>query len=105
MAGTATGAAQENSLQICAVAHGESARSASVSGNVVFMSLYIVIPFDRMHRINPTHMALGTRRSTPLNPLKIDSMTVDVGTASCAVQFDKGPVQGVGEISPLERMD
>ena len=54
---------------------------------------------------NPAHMALGTRRSTPLNPFKVGSMTVDVGTAGRAVQLDKIGVQGVGEISPLKRMN
>ena len=48
MAGSATGAAQENPLQICAVAHGDSARRASVRGNVVFMKQYICIPSGRM---------------------------------------------------------
>ena len=50
-------------------------------------------------------MALRTRGSTPLNPVKVGSMTVDVGTAIRAVEVDIGPVQGVGEISPLDRMD
>jgi hypothetical protein len=50
MARSTTGAAQENSLQICAVAHGDSARRASVGSDVVFMKLYVGIPFDRMLR-------------------------------------------------------
>ena len=105
MAGSATGTAQENPLQVRAVAHGESARSASIGGDVVFMSFYIVIPFDRMLRKNPAQMALRTRGAAPLNPVKVGSMTVDVGTAIRAVQLDIGRVQGVGEMSPLEGMD
>src|SRR5208337_2934122 len=49
MAGSATGAAQEHPLQICAMAHGDSARSASVRGDVVSMEQYICIPSGRMY--------------------------------------------------------
>ena len=105
MAGSATGAAQEHPLQICAMAHGDSARGASVRGDVVSMGLYIVTPCDRMLRKYSAQMALRTRGSTPLDPVKVGSMTVNVGTASRAVQFDIVSMQSVSEISPLDRMD
>jgi hypothetical protein len=44
MARSATGAAQEDSLQLCAMAHGDSTGSASVGSKVVFIKLYIGIP-------------------------------------------------------------
>ena len=53
----------------------------------------------------PAHVALGARRSASRNPFKAGSMTVDVGTAGRPVQLDKIGVQGVGEISPLKRMN
>jgi hypothetical protein len=105
MARSATGAAQENPLQIYAVAHGDSARKASVGSNVVFMKLYVGIPFDRMLGKYPAHMALRTRRSTPLNTPKIGSVTGDVGTGRRAVRLDISPVQSVGEISPQDGMN
>ena len=85
MAGSATGAAQENPFQIRAVAHGDSARGASVGTHVVFMKLDVGIPGDRMLRIYPAHMALRTRRSTPLNTIKVGSVTVDIGAGRRAV--------------------
>ena len=105
MAGSATGAAQENPFQIRAVAHGDAARRGSVRAYVVSMKHDIRIPFDRMLRSWPAQMALRTRRSTPLNPFKVGSVTGNVGAASRAVQFGIASVQGVGKISPLDRMD
>ena len=104
MAGSATGAAQENPFQIRAMAYGDSARRASVGTHVVFMKLDVGIPCDRMLRIYPAHMALRTRRSTPLNTLKVGSVTVDIGAGRRAVYLDIIPVQGVREISPLGGM-
>ena len=50
-------------------------------------------------------MALRTRGSTPLNTLKIESVTGDIGTGRGAILFDFSRVQGVREISPLGGMD
>ncbi len=100
MAGIATGAAQENPLKISAVAHGDSARRASVGRDVAFMKLYIGIPFDRMLRKDPPHMALRARGSTPWNTLKIGPVTGNVGTGRCVVLLDISPMEGVREISP-----
>ena len=105
MAGIATGAAQENPLQISAVAHGDSAGRASVGSDVVFMKLYIGIPFDGMLRKDSPHMALRARRSTPLNALKIGSVTGDVGTGRRVILLDISRMQGVGEISPQSGMN
>jgi hypothetical protein len=105
MARAATGAAQENPLQIYAVAHGDSARKAPVGGNVVLMKLYVVIPRNWMLRKYPAHMALRTRRPTPRNTVKVGSMTGDIGTGSGAVQLDISRVQGIREISPLGGMN
>ena len=69
------------------------------------MKLYVGIPFHRMHRINPAHMALGTGWSTSPYTIKVGSMTAGIGTISRAVQFDVIPVQGVGEIPPEDGMD
>ena len=80
VAGSATGAAQENPMQISAVAHGDSARRASVGSDVVFMKIYIGFPFDGVLRKYSPHMALRARRSTPLNAFKIGSVTGDIGT-------------------------
>jgi len=105
MARSAAGAAQENPLQISAVAHGDSARSASVGSDVVFMKLYIGIPFDNMLRKYSAHMALRAGGSTPLNPLKVESVTSDIGTGRGAILLDFNRVQGVREISPLGGMN
>ena len=105
MARSATGAAQENPLQICAVAHGDSARRASVRSNVVFMKLYVGIPFDKMLRKDPAHMALRTRRSAPPNTVQTGSVTGDIGTGRRTVQLDIYRMQGVREISPLGGMN
>ena len=104
MARPATGAAQENPLQIYAVADGDSAREASVCGHVVFMKLYVGIPFDRMLRKYPAHMALRTRGSTPLNTFKVESVTGDIGTSRRAVRPDISRMHSVREISPLGGM-
>jgi hypothetical protein len=100
VARSATGAAQENPLQICAVAHGDSAREASVGSDVVLMKLYVGIPFDWMLGKYSAHMALRTRRPTPLNTVKILSVTGDIGTGRGTVLLDISRMQGVGEISP-----
>ena len=105
MARPATGAAQENPLQIYAVAHRDSARKASVGSNVVFMKLYVGIPRDRMLRKYSAHMALRTRGSTPLNTLKVESVTGDIGTSRRAVRPDISRMHSVREISPLGGMN
>jgi hypothetical protein len=105
MARSATGAAQENPLQICAVAYGDSAREASVGSDVVFMELYVGIPFNWMLGKYSAHMALRTRRSTALNTIKILSVTGGIGTGRCAVLLDISRMQGVGEISPPDGMN
>jgi hypothetical protein len=105
MARSATGAAQENPLQICAMAHGDSARKASVGSNVVFMKLYVGIPCDRMLRKYSAHMALRARRPTPLNTLKVESVTGDIGTSRRAVRPDISRMQSVREISPMGGMN
>ena len=105
MAQVATWAAQENPLQICTVAHGILARRASVQSNVVFMNDYVVIPGDRMKRIDPAEMALGTRRSRLRNTIQRGSVAVRIGTGSRAIYLGVIPVQGVSKISPLDGMN
>jgi hypothetical protein len=105
MARSATEAAQENPLQISAVAHGDPARRASVGSNVVSMKLYVGIPFNRMLRKDPAHMALRTRRATPLNTLKVESVTSDIGTGRRTLLPDISCVQGIREISPQGGMN
>ena len=105
MAHGASGAAQENPLQICSVAHGIPARSASVGSNVVSMNDYVVIPGDRMKRIDPAEMALGTRRSRPPNTIQRGSVAVRIGTGSRAIYLGVIPVQSVCKISPLDGMN
>jgi hypothetical protein len=105
MARCASGAAQENPLQIGAVAHGISARSGPVRTNVIFMEGYVVIPGGRMNRRWAAQMALRTGRSRPRNTLKVSPVAVDIGTGRRSVRPDIDPVQGVRKISPPDGMN
>jgi hypothetical protein len=69
------------------------------------MNDYVVIPGDRMKRIDPAEMALGTRRSRPPNTIQRGSVAVRIGTGSRAIYLGVIPVQSVCKISPLDGMN